>query len=131
MISLNRIGTSFLLFIPLLAAPSSPAQAQAGAVSSFAGETATAANNSGTFSSCGTPACNGTSAPAEVTVSTTSTVQVAVGGGTSVTASISQANQASFTQELEPGECIKIKYDFECTKGWFFWSCELSSISVV
>ena len=86
------------------------------------------AGSSGTFITSGTAICNCTAKTANLTVSHQSSVSVQVGNGVSVTAQTGQSGSAS--QDTPPNKCLYLQYNFECSSGWFGWTCPLTSSSL-
>jgi hypothetical protein len=86
------------------------------------------AGSSGTFITSGTAICNCTAKTANLTVSHQSSVSVQVGNGVSVTAQTGQSGSAS--QDTPPNKCLYLQYNFECSSGWFGWTCTLTSSSL-
>jgi hypothetical protein len=72
--------------------------------------------------------CNCTTKTATLTVSHQSSVSVEVGNGVSVTAETGQSGSAS--QDTPPNKCLYLQYNFSCSRGWFGWSCTLTSTSL-
>lgn len=126
---INRTFGSLVLGLVALVAGSAAPAAASGSMTATSSSLACA--HGASTSSLGTKVCNETSEPVTTQVYVESKVEVTVGSST-FNVKVGAVQGAHFTKELDPGECVAIKYTFDCCYHWWSgWTCSNTGYSLV